>query len=340
MRTPRARLLLTLACSTALLACSGGAGDTDRPATDAGTTTAPGPGTDAPQTGTAPTTSGDATSDDPTNAPTSTAAPDGTGDAPDGTGDPSDATGDPGTTGDPGPFALPPPDGGFDYQLGGAYPPPDGVTIVERDRNASPEPGLYSICYVNGFQAQTEEADWWLSEHPDLILRDGNDEPIVDADWDEMLLDTGTPEKRSALAEIVGGWIAGCGAAGFAAVEIDNLDSFSRSTGLLDETDNVLTMAEYAAAAHAAGLAIAQKNATELLPRVDEMHTDFAVSEECSTYDECGDYVDVYGDAVLMVEYVQADFEAGCAAWPGHSLVLRDLDLVTPQDPGYVHAGC
>lgn len=250
----------------------------------------------------------------------------------------SAATSEP-TTGDPS-FALPPVDGGFDYQLGAAYPPPSGVQIVARDRTAAPEPGLYNVCYVNGFQAQPDAADWWLGEHPDLILRDEMGDPVIDVEWDEMLLDTSTPAKRTMLAAIINSWISGCAEHGFDAVEIDNLDSYSRSNGQLTEDAAVETIALYASAAHDAGLAIAQKNSAELLNRRGEMGTDFVVSEQCSTYDECGDYVDAYGDAVLMIEYVESDFNSGCAAWPGHSIVLRDLDLVGPQEAAYVFDAC
>ena len=68
--------------------------------------------------------------------------------------------------------ALPTPGAAFDYQLGGAYTPPAGVTVVSRDRTATPASGLYNICYVNGFQIQPDEASWWQAQHPDLILRD------------------------------------------------------------------------------------------------------------------------------------------------------------------------
>lgn len=74
----------------------------------------------------------------------------------------------------PSSFALPPLGGGLDYQLGGAYSPPTGVTIVSRDRTASIAEGLYSLCYVNGFQIQPEEEAFWMSMHPDLILRTGD----------------------------------------------------------------------------------------------------------------------------------------------------------------------
>ena len=251
--------------------------------------------------------------------------------------DPTDPSGDPTSAGE---VELPPPDAGLDYQLGGAYPPPDGVAIVSRDRTEAPAAGLYNLCYVNGFQAQPDAVDFWLNEHPELVLRDGNGDPVIDPDWDEMLLDTSTPEKRAGLAAIVGEWIAGCAQAGYQAVEIDNLDTYSRSDGLLSQDNAVEYMAMLTAAAHDVGLAIAQKNSTEILDRAAEMGTDFAVAEECSVYSECGDYVGVYGDAVLMIEYGQSDFDQGCADYPGHSIVLRDLYLSTPGSGDYVYDAC
>jgi len=253
------------------------------------------------------------------------------------TGQGGSATGTPG--GRP-MLTLPPANGTLDYQLGGAYPPPDGVTVLSRDRNDAPASGLYNICYVNGFQIQPDEESFWLNDHPELVLRDQNGDPIVDQDWDEMLLDLSTADKRSAIAAIEADWIAGCASDGFAAVEIDNLDSYSRSQGLLSQDDAVEFMKLLSAAAHGEGLAIAQKNSTELLGRQDEMGTDFAVAEECNRYDECQDYVDVYGDLVFVIEYRQQDFQKGCSDFPSLSIVLRDLDLVTPSDGGYVYDGC
>src|SRR5690349_4243867 len=77
--------------------------------------------------------------------------------------------------------ALPPVNAGVDYQLGGAYPPPAGVEVVSRDRNAAPAAGIYNICYVNGFQIQPDEEQMWMDQYPDLILRDGNGDPVIDA---------------------------------------------------------------------------------------------------------------------------------------------------------------
>lgn len=238
------------------------------------------------------------------------------------------------------PLELPPANAMLDYQLGGAYPPPPGVEIVSRDRNAAPAAGLYNVCYVNGFQIQPDEEGFWMTEEPDLILRDSSGDPVIDADWNEMLVDVSTPEKRARVATIVGGWIAGCDAAGFDAIEIDNLDSFSRSGGLLDEDDAVATMALFAEAAHARGMAIAQKNSAELVARRAEMGTDFVVAEECNRYSECDVYTAAYGEHVLVIEYRRADFDAGCAAFPQLSIVLRDLDLVPASAAGYVYDGC
>jgi hypothetical protein len=242
--------------------------------------------------------------------------------------------------GAPGAFALPPLDGKLDYQLGGAYPPPAGVAIVSRDRNAAIAAGIYNICYVNGFQIQPDETAFWTGQHPDLILRNAGGNPVIDTQWNEMLIDVSSPTKRTAVAAIVDGWIAGCAQAGFDAVEIDNLDSYARSTGLLTMDDNVATVALFAASAHGRGLAIAQKNATELVPRKAEMATDFVVAEECNRYQECESYRAGYGDHVLSIEYRRQDFAAGCAAYPQLSIVLRDVNLVTPSDAAYVYDGC
>jgi hypothetical protein len=234
--------------------------------------------------------------------------------------------------------ALPPTNAAFDYQLGGAYTPPNGVKIVSRDRTESPAAGLYNICYVNGFQVQPGEESSWDA---DLILRDGSGDPVIDQDWNEQLLDTSTADNRTRIAQKLDGFVDGCASAGFDAVEFDNLDSYSRSGGRLTQDGAVALLALVSKHAHAQGLAVAQKNSTELLARRAEMGTDFAVAEECSRYDECGQYIDAYGEHVLMIEYRTADFTKGCQAYGAtHSIVHRDLDLVAPGDAAYVFEGC
>lgn len=231
---------------------------------------------------------------------------------------------------------LPPLGARLDYQLGGAYPPPAGVAIVSRDRTAAPAAGMYNICYINGFQSQPgEEASWG-----DLILRDAQGQAVIDTEWNEALLDVRTPAKRTAVAAIVNGWVDDCQAAGFAAIEIDNLDSYSRSKGLLGEDAAVAAMQLFAEHAHARGLAIAQKNSSELVARKPELGTDFVVAEECNRYSECDAYRAGYGEHVLVIEYRRQDFTAGCQAYPQLSIVLRDRDLVPAGASGYVYDGC
>ena len=235
---------------------------------------------------------------------------------------------------------MPTANASWDYQIGGAYTPPSGVKVVSRDRNSAPAAGIYNICYVNGFQIQTDEESFWTSQHPTLILRDSSGNPIIDADWGEMLVDTSTDAKRTQLAAIVGSWITKCKTDGFNAVEIDNLDSYSRSNGLLTQANNIAFMALLSAIAHQNGLAIAQKNSSELVGSKAAMGTDFAVVEECNRYSECDTYTAVYGNLVFIIEYRAQDFQVGCTTYPQLSIVLRDLNVSTPSSSSYVYQGC
>ncbi|GAB3616418.1 endo alpha-1,4 polygalactosaminidase [Okibacterium endophyticum] len=240
---------------------------------------------------------------------------------------------------------LPPLAARFDYQLGGAYTPDDSVQVVARDVTQEPVPGRYNICYVNAFQTQPGTHEEWESEHPQLLLRHDGD-VVVDPDWpDEVLLDTSTAANRSLLAEIAWHDIDSCARAGFDAVEPDNLDSWTRSHGVLDEADNIAFAALLAERAHSRGMAIAQKNAGEIGSRGrDDAHLDFAIVEECQVYDECDEYTEVYGRHVIEIEYTdngEEAFAAACAARGDEiSVLLRDRDVVPASADGYVTEWC
>lgn len=212
----------------------------------------------------------------------------------------------------------------WDYQLGGARKVPAHVGIVLRDRSARPVAGRYNICYVNGFQTQPDEKRFW-KRHRALILRKGG-RPVVDSAWGEKLLDIRTPHKRQRLARIVGRWMAGCAHDGFDAVELDNLDSFLRSKGLIRPRHARAFAALLTARAHRSGLSVAQKNWPGLDGR--RVGFDFAVAEECARWRECGDYVDHYGRRVLAVEYRNKDFRRACRRHGDTiAVVRRDLAL-------------
>ncbi len=207
----------------------------------------------------------------------------------------------------------------WDYQLGGARRVPDRVDVVVRDRRAEPVSGAYNVCYVNGFQTQPDEKRFWR-DHWRLVLKRGG-EPVVDGAWGQWLLDLRTPAKRRALARIVGRWTDRCADDGFAAVEYDNLDSFTRSRGLLTAADARAYASRLVSRAHDSGLAAAQKNRAQWDGTVVDY--DFAIAEQCAQYDECGAYVDTYGDRVLPVEYRRRAFRSGCRERGDQLPVLR-----------------
>lgn len=232
---------------------------------------------------------------------------------------------------------LPPAHAGFDYQIGGAYPPPDGVEVVTRDRGAEPVDGLYNICYVNAFQAQPgAEGEWG-----ELLLRDANGDVVYDENWGEALLDLRTEDLRRRIADKVNGWLDGCADKGFQAVEPDNYDSFDRSQDLLSTEDAQAYIRLLSAHAHARGLAIAQKNTVELAGSRVENGLDFAVAEECGRWDECGGYTDAFGPNVIVIEYTPDGLASACAGWGGElSIVQRDVGVSPEGSADYVRETC
>ncbi|BDZ49603.1 hypothetical protein GCM10025867_18440 [Frondihabitans sucicola] len=242
--------------------------------------------------------------------------------------------------------SLPPANGQFDYQIGGAYTPASSVSIVDRDRSSSPVVGKYNICYVNAFQTQPEEKSFWTGSHSDLLLKNSDGSYVEDPDWKgEYLLDTSTAAKRTSIAGIVDGWIDGCQSKGYQAVEPDNLDSWTRSKGKLTKANAIAYATLLATHAHADGLAIAQKNTTELgSAGKNTVKFDFAIAEECQFNTECDAYTDVYGNNVIEIEYTdnrRSAYTNACAAQGKTiSVILRDRDVVPSSDPAYRYEYC
>jgi hypothetical protein len=231
-----------------------------------------------------------------------------------------------------------------DYQLGGDYTPPAGVTIVERDSTSHPASGKYNICYVNGFQTQSEDRSMWLDDHASDVLRNTAGKPISDPGWpDEMILDTSTAAKRSSIAAVLAKSVVKCANRGFDAVEFDNLDSYSRSKGRLTAADNLALAALLVKESHANGLAVGQKNTPDLAAKAKKQDGfDFAVAEECLRYQECSSYTKVYGKRVIDIEYtddLRGSWHSNCtnASRPAMT-ILRDRDLVPRGHAGYARA--
>jgi hypothetical protein len=227
-----------------------------------------------------------------------------------------------------------------DYQLGGAYDPPPGVTVVTRDSTQPVAAGMYSICYINGFQTQPGVA--W----PDDLLIHNGDGLLVDPNWpDEHVIDISTSAKRAAAASRQFASIDSCAAAGYAAVEFDNLDSYTRAAEQLSLDDAVAFATLLVHHAHKAGLAAGQKNTGELGTRGrDQIGFDFAVTEECDQFLECAGFTDVYGARLIDIEYTDAlrrPFAAVCSdATTPRSTILRDRKLTLPGSSDYAYEHC
>lgn len=242
------------------------------------------------------------------------------------------------------PVLLPPPGGRFSYQIGGAYPPPAGVTIVDRDHTTAPDPRVFSICYLNAFQAQPDAVTWWTTHHPDLLLRDAGGSLVIDQQWHEPLFDIRTATRQDELMTVVGSWVDDCAARGYRAVEADNLDSYTRSDGLLSANDALLLGRRLAERAHRARLSLGQKNAAELSAAARGLGFDFAVAEECQAYSECETYTAAYGAHLIEIEYTDGPSSAFTTACglrgKDVSVVLRDRDVTPLGDPRYVERYC
>ncbi|KAI6207330.1 hypothetical protein M3Y99_01847900 [Aphelenchoides fujianensis] len=232
--------------------------------------------------------------------------------------------------------------------IGGPYKPKAAVKIVSRDVSVAPAAGVYSICYINAFQTQPSAKNWWIKNHPTLLLKSGG-QYVEDPEWKgEYILDTRTAKNRAAIAAIVGKWIDQCAQKGYKAIEPDNLDSYTRSKRLITKQNNLDYAKLLAARAHKNNLAFGQKNdATITKAQAKAVGFDFGIVEECQEFKECGKYDAVYGNHWIEIEYTDvknaaAIFNAACKARGNRiSLIQRDRDVVTPSNKEeYIYKVC
>jgi hypothetical protein len=272
-------------------------------------------------------------------------------------------------------ISLPPDAGAFDYQIGGAYEPEADVTVVSRDpgidlddplqiqsNTLAGDNRLYRICYLNALQTQDEDYEWWMENHPELILM-ADGEPVHDPDPDwagEMLFDVSTPEKRAQLLSLQRDWITNCKRQGYRAIEPDNIDSYTRSQRQLSADDVQAYMVDFVHEAHQQDLAVAQKNAVEWITerRASTVGFDFAIVEECQLTSECDAVIAHYGAAkVFEIEYWydEEDDSSGVSV-PAHSrdhfddacyergssirIVIRNRDVRSDEEDGWYRAVC
>ncbi len=227
---------------------------------------------------------------------------------------------------------TPPPGPGTPWQirLDGGVPDDPGALVVEVDYQAPEDlvgrlerDGVYTVCYMSAGTVEEYRPD--AEGFSDEVAGKGL------PDWpDERYLDL---RRLDVLGPLWEARLDSCAAAGFDAVDPDNIDSYANDSGFpLTEDDAVTAALWLAEAAHERGLAIGQKNAPELTGRLVGVF-DFAVTEECLTQgwcDEMAPYVSA-GKPVLAIEYAEdgATLDRWCekAEEAGLSLLVTTLDL-------------
>lgn len=154
--------------------------------------------------------------------------------------------------------------------------------------------GRKAICYVDVGTWEDWRPD--AASFPASVKGSGNGWP------GEKWLDI---RQLDVLGPIIGHRFDLCKAKGFDAIEPDNIDGYSNSTGFpLSYQDQIDYNRYIANAAHARGLSIGLKNDVEQVPDL-LANFDWAIDEECFKYNECDALAPFVssGKAVLEVEY-------------------------------------
>ncbi len=176
----------------------------------------------------------------------------------------------------------------------------DAFDVPARIVDRLHDDGRAVVCYVSAGSWETWRPD--ADRFPDEIL--GRE---LDGWPGERWLDI---RRIGGLAPILRARIDRCARKGFDGIEFDNVEGYANRTGFpLTAGDQLRFNVWLANQAHRSGLSVALKNdlgqVEELLP-----YFDFAVNEECFTYDEC-DRLTAFveaGKAVFGVEYgLEAD---------------------------------
>ncbi len=158
--------------------------------------------------------------------------------------------------------------------------------------------GKRVICYIDVGTAENFRPDY--HEFPRSVLGRSNGWP------GERWIDI---RQLEVVEPIMAARFQMCREKGFDAVEPDNIEAFSNSSGFPITPAQQLTFNEWVAeAVHSLGMAVLQKNDGEQTPQL-EPHFDGALSEQCNQYRECADF-DAYlaaGKPVLNAEYKLAN---------------------------------
>jgi hypothetical protein len=171
---------------------------------------------------------------------------------------------------------------------------PDGVTLNSAGVAAIHAVGAHAVCYVDAGTWEDFRPD--AGAYPDWVKGRSNGWP------GEVWLDI---RATGVLLPIIDARVAKCAAAGFDAVEFDNVDGYTNNTGFpLTAADQLTFNEDLANYAHTQGLSVGLKNDLDQLSQLQNVF-DFAINEQCAQYKECDAY-DGWtsaGKAVVEVEY-------------------------------------
>lgn len=189
--------------------------------------------------------------------------------------------------------------------------------------------GRVLVCYFSAGSYETYRPD--AADFPEDVKGSPLDPPFEDELW----LDIRRPEVRAIMqARLDRAKERGCDG-----VEPDNVDGYSNDNGLgLTAADQIDFNRFIAAEAHARGLSVGLKNdLDQLADLVGDF--DWALNEECFTYDECALYEDTFlaaSKAVFHAEYVDAgQLDQVCAVTQplGLSTLIKHIELDAYQLP-------
>jgi len=170
----------------------------------------------------------------------------------------------------------------------------NGVTLNTASVAAIHAAGAHAVCYVDAGTWEDFRPD--ANAYPSSVLGLSNGWP------GERWLDI---RQTSVLLPIISARVAKCATAGFDAVEFDNVDGYTNTTGFpLTGAEQLTFDTALAGIAHGDGLSVGLKNDLDQLSALQN-DFDFAINEQCAQYRECDAYDGwtAAGKAVVEVEY-------------------------------------
>lgn len=223
---------------------------------------------------------------------------------------------------------VPRPTDTFQYQLSGTIDVSVDATVFDLDAQETSKHivdriharGRRAICYVDAGSWESYRPD--ADRYPTATLG-----KRVDGWPHERWVDI---RQLATLKPIIRARVDRCAATGFDGVEYDWTDGYDQSTGFpITRSDSLRFDRWLAWLAHDRGLSVGLKNSGGLVTALVDRF-DFAVTEECFQYHECGLYrpfLDA-GKAVFDVEYrLERDQFCAHAHDMGISAVRKHLSL-------------